>query len=260
MPPKKEKKTSKKVSKQSKDSKKTSKKSEKKKVSKKVSKKDSKKIAKQKSNKKDTVEKQSKPKKLSNEKSKKQISVPKTTKQKLEQDISEKSTEGSDSDSIFTESDQMANDNYDVTETKMSEYFSDEEESPTIDDSEFNECKTDTIDSSEPKEILYNNLVTTKGKENISKMLDPKIVNKEDRLTNPRMTKYEMVRIIGERTKQLIMGAKPLIKNIEDLTYEEIAVLELRKNMTPFKIKRPLPNNTIEVWEMSELHKDHLEF
>ena len=56
------------------------------------------------------------------------------------------------------------------------------------------------------------------------------------------------------------MGAKPLVKNIEDLTYEEIAVLELRKNMTPFKIKRPLPNNTIEVWEVSELYKDHLEF
>ena len=79
-------------------------------------------------------------------------------------------------------------------------------------------------------------------------------------MTNPRMTKYEMVRIIGERTKQFKMGAKPLIKNTDDLTYEEKALLELKKNMTPMKIKRPLPNNTVEIWDISELNKDHLEF
>ena len=28
------------------------------------------------------------------------------------------------------------------------------------------------------------------------------------------MTKYEMVRILGERTKQLVLGAKPLIKEL----------------------------------------------
>ena len=71
---------------------------------------------------------------------------------------------------------------------------------------------------------------------------------------------YEMVRLIGERTKQLTMLAKPLVKNIDDLTYEEIAILELRKNVIPFKIKRPLPNNTLEVWDIEELYKDHLEF
>ena len=56
------------------------------------------------------------------------------------------------------------------------------------------------------------------------------------------------------------MLAKPLVKNIDDLTYEEIAILELRKNVIPFKIKRPLPNNTLEVWDIEELYKDHLEF
>ena len=36
-----------------------------------------------------------------------------------------------------------------------------------------------------------------------------------------------MVRILGERTKQLKMGAKPLIKNYQDLSYEKIAEEEL---------------------------------
>lgn len=84
-------------------------------------------------------------------------------------------------------------------------------------------------------------------------------LEKNERITNPRLTRYEMVRILGERTKQLTMGAKPLVKNHNDLTYEEIAVEELRHNMIPFKIKRPLPNKKIEIWELHELSKKHLE-
>ena len=83
-------------------------------------------------------------------------------------------------------------------------------------------------------------------------------LEKDDRITNPRLTRYEMVRIIGERTKQLTMGAKPLVKNYQELEYEEVAIEELKHNMIPFKIKRPLPNNKIEIWELKELDKKHL--
>ena len=83
-------------------------------------------------------------------------------------------------------------------------------------------------------------------------------VTGKERITNPRLTKYEMVRIIGERTKQLIMGAKPLVKNYQDLNHERIAIEELKNNMIPFKVKRPLPNNSIEIWELNELDKSHL--
>ena len=48
-------------------------------------------------------------------------------------------------------------------------------------------------------------------------------------------------------------------KNFQDLSYEDIAIEELKHNMTPFKIKRPLPNNKIEIWEIKELDKKHLE-
>ena len=83
-------------------------------------------------------------------------------------------------------------------------------------------------------------------------------VSKENRISVNRLTKYEMVRILGERTKQLTMGAKPLIKNYQTLSYDKIAQEELMYNMIPFKIKRPLPNGKYEIWTLDELQKDHL--
>jgi DNA-directed RNA polymerase subunit K/omega len=83
-------------------------------------------------------------------------------------------------------------------------------------------------------------------------------VSKENRISMNRLTKYEMVRILGERTKQLTMGAKPLIKNYGSLSYDNIAINEFKLNMIPYKIKRPLPNGTFELWDFEELYKEHL--
>ena len=83
-------------------------------------------------------------------------------------------------------------------------------------------------------------------------------VPKEKRISCDRLTNYEMVRILGERTKQLTMGAKPLIKNYQNLSYDRIAEEEFKRNMIPFKIKRPLPNGKYEIWTLDELKKDHL--
>jgi DNA-directed RNA polymerase subunit K/omega len=83
-------------------------------------------------------------------------------------------------------------------------------------------------------------------------------VSKENRISSNRLSKYEMVRILGERIKQLTLGAKPLIKNFQTLSYDSIAEEELKRNMIPFKIKRPLPNGKYEIWTLDELYKDHL--
>jgi len=83
-------------------------------------------------------------------------------------------------------------------------------------------------------------------------------VKKEDRISCDRLAIYEMVRILGERTKQLTMGAKPLVKNYNNLSYEKIAEEELKVNMIPFQIIRPLPNGNFELWALEELNKDHL--
>ena len=87
------------------------------------------------------------------------------------------------------------------------------------------------------------------------------IVPSEKRISKNRMTYYEYVRIIGERTTQLTRGAKPLIKTnpkSNELTYEEIAIEELKLKMIPFKIKRPVKNH-YEVWHIDELQIEHLE-
>jgi DNA-directed RNA polymerase subunit K/omega len=86
------------------------------------------------------------------------------------------------------------------------------------------------------------------------------ITDKDDRVSMNRMTKYELVRILGERIKQLTMGAKPMVKNFQNLSYELIAIEEVKLNMCPFKIKRCLPNGKIEIWELFELEKEHLAY
>jgi len=94
--------------------------------------------------------------------------------------------------------------------------------------------------------------------EDINQINDWILISKENRITKNRLTKYEMVRILGERTLQLTMGAKPLVKNYENLDYYKIAEEELKLNMIPFKIRRNVPNKRYEIWELEELNKEHL--
>ena len=79
------------------------------------------------------------------------------------------------------------------------------------------------------------------------------IVEDNKRITFPKLTKYERVRLIGTRAKQISLGAKVLIKNTSGLNPIEIAKLELNERMIPMKIKRILPDNKVEIWKLSEL-------
>ena len=82
-------------------------------------------------------------------------------------------------------------------------------------------------------------------------------VPKEDRITMPYLTKYERVRVLGTRAKQISLGAKILVKNIDLTTKKplEIAKIELEHGVIPFKIRRALPNGKVEEWKISELIK-----
>ena len=84
------------------------------------------------------------------------------------------------------------------------------------------------------------------------------ILKEDERISVNRMSLYEFVRLIGTRTKQLSMGAKPMIKNTQGLSSKEIAILELKNNTLPLIIKRPLPDNRFEIWKINELEKNHL--
>ena len=79
------------------------------------------------------------------------------------------------------------------------------------------------------------------------------IVENDQRITLPKLTKYEKVRLIGTRAKQISLGAKVMIKNTKGLNPIEIAKLELEEKIIPMKIKRILPDNKVEIWKLSEL-------
>ena len=128
----------------------------------------------------------------------------------------------------------------------------DEEDLKFIDEDNSKECAIDKA-LEEDNEYFEN-------EEDIEVQPDTTVeyVKNEDRISASKLTKYEMVRILGERTKQLTMGAKPLIKNYQGLPYDRIAEEELKLNMIPFKIRRPLPNGKYELWNLEELNKSHL--
>lgn len=91
--------------------------------------------------------------------------------------------------------------------------------------------------------------------EEIDEVGEATMVEPNRRISRRKLTKYERVRLLAARTKQLALGAPPKVKNVDGKSPIEIAEIELAFNMIPFKIKRPLPNNTYEIWKLSELEK-----
>lgn len=80
-----------------------------------------------------------------------------------------------------------------------------------------------------------------------------KVVPTEERITKPILTKYERVRILGDRRQQLTQGAKPMLKGVDGLSPKEISNLELKNGVIPFIIVRTLPSGMQEHWKISEL-------
>lgn len=157
------------------------------------------------------------------------------------------------------------NENDDNYEDNISDNNDEDDNEDNYDNDEIDDNEDDNDNDNGLEEINEDDLNDIYNDENIEYtenelLSNNNIVQKENKISINRLTKYEMVRILGERTKQLLMGAKPLIKNYNHLTYEEMAEEELRLNMIPFKIKRPLPNGKYEIWTIEELNKDHLIF
>lgn len=125
-----------------------------------------------------------------------------------------------------------------------------------LDNNEYSSDFDNDLESQQGGDIEDLDIVESEDDIDTSKVI---IVANKDRITRPYMTKYELVRIIGTRRKQLSLGAKPMIKVEGDLTINEIVDAEIRNKMIPFKIKRPLPDsNKIEIWNFDELEFNHL--
>lgn len=75
----------------------------------------------------------------------------------------------------------------------------------------------------------------------------------DERVTMPRMTKYERAHILGVRASQLNAGAPPFV-DIEDETDSlKIARKELDEHKIPFIIRRKFPDGSYEDWPINEL-------
>ena len=124
----------------------------------------------------------------------------------------------------------------------------------TIDD---NNEETEIIDNNEETELNEDSDIDETPTIQITDI----VVEPSLRISKNKLTRYEFVRMIGERVVQLTKGAKPLIKQSKEseaFTYQEIAIEELKTNMIPFKIRRFVKDH-YEIWNIDELNKQHLE-
>lgn len=82
-------------------------------------------------------------------------------------------------------------------------------------------------------------------------------VDDDKRETDPIMTYYELVRIIGTRAQQFNYGAAPLVSGLDGLHPAKMAYLEVLAKMTPYIIRRNLPGKRYEDWRVDELEIIH---
>ena len=78
-------------------------------------------------------------------------------------------------------------------------------------------------------------------------------LNEERTKHSALLTFQDLSCVTGERAKQLSLGAKPMVKNVDNLGPKEIARLELEQKVLPLIIIRTLPNGLKEKWRVNEL-------
>lgn len=79
------------------------------------------------------------------------------------------------------------------------------------------------------------------------------IVDTDKRISLPFLSKYERATIEGVRKEQLARGAPAMVDTSDCKSIDEIFEKEFRNRVVPLKIRRPMPNGTIEEWSLSEL-------
>ena len=154
------------------------------------------------------------------------------------------------------------------SKNESNDYSSDEDllsdNLKNIDDTE--DITNNEIIENEDIEDTIEETIDEDDKEDIEENLDifndekpDDIINKNiripdnERITVPKLTKYERVRLLGTRSKQISDGSKIFIKSDKIENAMDIAKLELENKVIPLKIKRPLPNGNYEIWSISEL-------
>ena len=142
-----------------------------------------------------------------------------------------------------------------ISEDTNDEYDSDEDEDENNIDylqKLEQEVNTDYLAAYHPESIAHNyeevkRLATVVRNKN-------GIIVDEFHKTNPFLTKYELTRVLGQRTKQINSGSQSFVDippNILDGYI--IAEKELLEKKLPFIIQRPLPGGGQEYWHLKDL-------
>ena len=118
--------------------------------------------------------------------------------------------------------------------------------SDTLLDDVYDSSEDDGDDESDDEELFS----ITLPNEEMQKTLQ---IPDNERISINILTKYEMVRLLGTRAKQISDGSKVFVKYDGAKSAMELAELELKYKMIPLKIKRPMPNGKYEIWKISEL-------
>jgi DNA-directed RNA polymerase subunit K/omega len=132
---------------------------------------------------------------------------------------------------------------------EFSEDEEDEEEADEEDDDEIEDDDGD-VDVDEDGEVINIGNVETN---NVNIETISVRTPDDERITPPILNKYEMTRILGERTKQLIEGAPPLVIVNKGETPVQVAISELLTKKMPFLIKRQMPYAQYEIWKLRDL-------
>jgi len=163
-----------------------------------------------------------------------------------------------DEHSLASESENIENEQMNVYMGENEENDYDEDEDDSDDDDENYLQKFDQINKKNLIRNYHPELVTHNNDE-VETLCQ--IVRNEHGVivdplhkTVPFLTKYERARILGERAKQLNMGAKPLIElGPEVIDGYLIALKEFEEKKIPFIVKRPMPNGGCEYWKFKDL-------
>jgi DNA-directed RNA polymerase I, II, and III subunit RPABC2 len=81
----------------------------------------------------------------------------------------------------------------------------------------------------------------------------PLPIDKSKRITTRYMTKYERARVLGTRALQISMNAPVMVDIAGETDPLKIAMKELRERKIPMIIRRYLPDNSYEDWNIDEL-------
>lgn len=109
-----------------------------------------------------------------------------------------------------------------------------------------------TIDSETITSINNDTITEAFDFDNVEKKNEI-IVPDDERITIPKLTKYERVRLLGDRAKQISEAAKTLIRTEKSKSAMDTAILELEHKIIPLKVIRKRPDGKIEIWKVSEL-------